>query len=149
MYGLTEFNPVSIYVWWKSTSAMRRMHAACGQKELLGSIWQQAWPTHVWDEFLQNGLSPTACCPVIHVKVLIESQDELVVPWSWLYGPFTRAPYDMLDCALDHRANTHIAVSLHRPAKDGKYQEVMLTHFVRNDADQFEWEFCTMSRQSH
>lgn len=55
----------------------------------------------------------------------------------------------MLDHVLAQRPRTQVGVSLHRPAHGGRYQEVMLTHFVRNDEEQFEWEFVTFSRQSH
>ena len=145
-YGRSDFNPVSIHVWWSSAMAIRRIYALRHDASVLEQFWRQAWPADVWSELLKNGLSAGAHHVLIHVKILIESQTELVLPWEWLYGPFTRTPYTMLDLMLAHRPSIQVGVSLHRPAHGGRYQEVMLTHFVRNYGEQWELEFETFSR---
>ena len=146
-YG-SEWNPVSIHVWWSSANAIRRIYALRHDANVLEQIWRQAWPANLWSELQENGLTGYGHGALIHVKILIESPTELVLPWEWLYGPFTRTPYTMLDHVLAWPAN-YVVVSLHRPAHGGRYQEVMLTHFFRNDEEQWEFEFETISRQSH
>lgn len=128
---------------------MRRMYALRHNPDFLQQLWRRAWPENVWDELLANGFPACASWMRIHVKVLIESETELAVPWEWLYGPFMRAPYDVLESVLGQRPSTQVGISLHRPAEGGKYQEVMLTHFLRGEEEQWEWEFETFSRQSH
>ena len=150
-YGQSNFNPVSLHVWWRSNSAMRRMYALRHEPNFLEQIWQRAWPINIWSELVTNGLPASArqSCVRIHVKILIESDKKLVVPWKWLYGPFTRAPYDALDNLLGQHEDCQVGISLHRPAEHGKYQEVVLTHFVQNENGKFELEFITYSMQSH
>ena len=148
-YGQSNFNPVSLHVWWRSNKAMLRIYALRHEPDFLQQIWRRAWPYNIWSELVANGLPASASCPRIHVKILIESKEKLVVPWEWLYGPFTRAPYDVLDNLLSEHEDYEVGISLHRRAEHGKYQEVMLTHFVQNSNGKFELEFITYSMQSH
>lgn len=154
-YG-TGLNPFSITAWWASSNAIYRIYMLAQERpELLRQIWTQAWPANLWDELMVNGPGSRGHsrrnfgdCD-IRVRILLESKDRLLVPWKWLHGPFTRSAYDALDHVLAQNAWTRVVVSLHRPAAAGKHQEVMLTHFIHREEEQFEWEFTTYSQQSH
>lgn len=143
-----DCHPVSIHAWWSSTSAMRRLYALRHDADFLQQIWRRAWPEDMWSELQANGLPASVYHTVIRVQILVESETNLAVPWEWLYGPFIRTPYDMLDNVLGQPSHTQFVVSLHRLAQRGRHQDIMLTHFLRNEEEEFEWEFVTFRFQS-
>ncbi len=95
-----DCHPVGIHAWWSSTSTMRRLYALRRDPDFLQQIWQRAWPADVRSELQANGLPAFVYHTVIRVQILVENETDLTVPWDWLYGPFTRTPYDMLDNML-------------------------------------------------
>lgn len=73
----------------------------------------------------------------MHVPILIESKEALILPWRWLYEPFMHTLFHAVDEVLGQQDDTLIVVSVHRPAAVGKFQEMMLTEYMRGiDGDQ-------------
>ena len=145
----SDMNPVSAHVWWENGRALQRIYALHQQQpDFLQKMWRKAWPKNLWQELCANSLPEYQhILPDItmHVLILIESKEALILPWQWLYEPFMRTFFDAVDGILGQKPGTVIVVSVHRPAAVGKFQEMMLKDFVRGE-DGDQWE---LGRESH
>ncbi len=135
--------PLSFTVHWKDSAkdAICRVHDLSQKPGFWRSFWNAAWPTFQWSETLGDGLpiltdeqdvSIHYSYNSLHVDMLMESNQKLYVSWEWLYAQlmdsFATVLWEALWAARSWPPGEHrirLRIHLYRPAKDGRFQEVM------------------------
>ena len=134
---------LSFAVHWKDSAkdAICRIHNLSQKPGFWRSFWNAAWPTFQWSGTLCDGL-PILTDELdvgiqysynpVHLDMLLESNQKLYVSWEWLYAQlldsFATVLLEALWAARSWPPGEHrimLRMHLYRPAKDGRFQEVM------------------------
>ena len=135
---------LSFTVHWKDSSknAICRIYELSQKPGFWKNFWNAVWPTFQWSETLGDGLPILteeqdggyvhSSYNSVHVDMLMESNQKLYVSWEWLHAEllnsFTTVLLEALWAARSWPSGEHrirLRMRLYRPAKDGRFQEVI------------------------
>ncbi|DBA84949.1 TPA: hypothetical protein ACH3X2_005690 [Trebouxia sp. C0005] len=150
---------LSFAVHWKDSSkdAIYRIYHLSQKPGFWRSFWNAVWPTFQWSETLGDGLPISTyeqdggyvhdSYNSVHVDMLMESNQKLYVSWEWLHGhlldSFAAVLLEALWAARSWPPGEHriyLRMRLYRPAKDGRFHEVVhrVTDCGSPDSDYLE-----------
>ncbi len=135
---------LSFAVHWKDSSkdAICSFNYLSQKPGFWRSFWSACWSTFQWSETLVDDLLISTyeedggyvhySDNSVHVDMLMESNEKLYVTWDWLHAQlldsFAAVLLEALWAARSWPSGDHrimLRIRLYRPAKDGRFQEVM------------------------